>query len=169
MKPAIVMQSDFGIDSGLVASMHGVCKKIDPTLDVSDVTHVIKPYDIVAASKCLYTCMTCWPKGTIFVSVVDPGVGTARKACIAKTKNGYYISTPDNGTLTMVADAYGLDAVREIDESKHRYMDTEFISVFHGRDLFSHCAAKLAAGIITYEEVGPEYPLEEVVHQIKHF
>ena len=167
MKVAVVMQSDFGIDNGLVASMHGVCRKVDPSLDVSDITHLIKPFDIVAASKTLFSCMTCWPAGTVFVSVVDPGVGTARKACIAKTKNGYYISTPDNGALTMIELFYGLESVREIDENTNRYMETEFVNIFHGRDLFAYCAAKLASGAISFEEVGPEYPLSQVVrHEI---
>ncbi len=163
MKPAVVMQSDFGIDNSLAASMHGVCRKVDPTLDVCDITHLIKPFDIVAASRCLYSCMSCWPTGTVFVSVVDPGVGTSRKACIAKTKDGYYISTPDNGILTMIELFYGLESVREIDEATNRYQETEFVNVFHGRDLFAYCAAKLAAGTISFEEVGPEYPLSEVV------
>ena len=167
MKSAVVMQSDFGIDNFLVASMHGVCKKIDPTLDTHDITHLIPPFNIVAASRTLYACMTCWPVGTVFVSVVDPGVGTARKACIAKTKNGYYVSTPDNGALTMIELFYGLEEVREIDEATNRYAESEFVSVFHGRDLFSYCAAKLAAGVISFEEVGPAYPLDEVVrHEI---
>ena len=163
MKPCIVMQSDFGLDSGLVASMHGICKRVDPTLDVSDSSHLVPPFDIVNASESLQYTIPCWPEGTIFVSVVDPGVGTDRRACVAKTKNGYYIVTPDNGTLTYVDEFYGIEAVREIDEKTNYYPGAEYVNVFHGRDLFSYCAAKLAAGIITYEEVGPAYSVDEIV------
>ena len=168
MKPCIVMQSDFGLDSGLVASMHGICKRVDPTLDVSDSTHLIPPFDIVNASEALQYTIPCWPEGTIFVSVVDPGVGTDRKACVAKTRNGYYIVTPDNGTLTYVDQFYGIEAVREIDEKTNYYPGAEYVNVFHGRDLFSYCAAKLAAGIITYEQVGPAYGVEEIVRHITY-
>jgi S-adenosylmethionine hydrolase len=111
--------------------------------------------------------MRFWPKGTIFVSVVDPGVGTSRRACVAKTVNGYYIVTPDNGALTHMKEYVGIEEVREIDESVNRLKSTEGTSIFHGRDLFGYCAARLASGIISYEEVGPKYPVEEiVVHKI---
>lgn len=163
MKHCVVMQSDFGIDSGLVASMHGVCKRVDPTLEIHDLTHLVPPFDITAASEYLQYTIPCWPEGTVFVSVVDPGVGTDRRACVAKTKNGYYIVTPDNGTLTMVQEFYGIKEVRQIDESRHYYHGAEFVNIFHGRDMFAYCAAKLAAGIITFEEVGPAYPVEEIV------
>ena len=100
MKPAIVMQSDFGIDSGLVACMHGICKMIDPQLETYDITHQIPAFQIREASYCLQYTVPCWPSGTVFVSVVDPGVGTSRRASVAKLKNGSYVVTPDNGTLT---------------------------------------------------------------------
>lgn len=163
MKPCIVMQSDFGMDSGLVASMHGVCKRVDPTLDVSDLSHLIPPFDIVSASGILQYTLPCWPEGTIFVSVVDPGVGTSRRACVAKTKNGYYIVTPDNGTLTYVDEFYGIEAIREIDEKTNYFHGMEYVNVFHGRDMFAYCAARLAAGVISFEEVGPAYPVSEIV------
>ncbi len=166
MKPCIVMQSDFGLDSGLVASMHGVCKRVDPSLEVSDLTHLIPPFDIISASEFLQYTIPCWPEGTIFVSVVDPGVGTDRRACVAKTKNGYYIVTPDNGTLTYVDQFYGIEAVREIDEQSNYFHGMEHVNVFHGRDLFSYCAARLAAGVITFEEVGPAYPTTEIVKHV---
>ena len=109
--------------------------------------------------------MKFWPKGTVFVSVVDPGVGTSRKACVAKTNDGYYIVTPDNGALTHVKNSVGIESVREIDESINRLKgkDTEGVSIFHGRDLFGYCAARLASGIISFNEVGPEYSVDEIV------
>ena len=94
-------------------------------------------------------------------------MGTDRRACVAKLKNGSYVVTPDNGTLTHVAKYIGVEAVRVINEEAHRLKTTAQCNIFHGRDVFAYCAAKLAAGIITYEEVGPEYPIEEIVlHEI---
>ncbi|MBQ1522584.1 MAG: SAM-dependent chlorinase/fluorinase, partial [Erysipelotrichaceae bacterium] len=112
----------------------------------------------------LYQYIDFWPKGTIFVSVVDPGVGTSRKACVAKTRNGYYIVTPDNGSLTHVDKYFGIECVREIDETINRLHreDNGAVSIFHGRDLFGYCAARLASGIISYEEVGLEYDVAEI-------
>ena len=111
--------------------------------------------------------MGFWPKGTIFVSVVDPGVGTARKACVARTSDGYFVVTPDNGALTHLKKYVGIEEVREIDESVNRLQSTVGTSIFHGRDLFGYCAARLASGIISYEEVGPSYPVEDIVaHKI---
>lgn len=163
MKKCVVLQSDFGVDSGLVASMHGVCMRVDSSLVIDDITHSIRPFNIRQAAEILQYTIPCWPEGTVFVSVVDPGVGTLRRASVAKTKNGYYIVTPDNGTLTMVDQFFGIEAIREIDEKTNRYMGAEYVNIFHGRDLFAYCAAKLAAGFIDFEGVGPEYSVQEIV------
>lgn len=162
-KGLIVMQSDFGIDTGLAACMHGICKLVDEDLEIHDITHVLPPFDIKAASFCLQYSVPCWPAGTVFVSVVDPGVGTARKASVARLKNGSYVVTPDNGTLTYLNRMIGIEAIREIDEKINRYDKTRDVHTFHGRDLFSYCAARLAAGVITFEETGPEYPVGDIV------
>lgn len=168
MKPTIVMQSDFGINSGLVACMHGMCKLVDSELVTCDITHLLPAFDIEAASYCLQYTVPYWPAGTVFVSVVDPGVGTSRRASVAKLKNGSYVVTPDNGTLTYLHTMIGVEAIREINEERNRYQETRDVSTFHGRDLFSYCAAKLASGIITFEEVGKEYPVEEIVlHKVQ--
>lgn len=167
-KADIVMMSDFGIDSGLVACMHGICKLVDKDLNTYDITHMIPAFDIEAASYCLQYTVPCWPEGTIFVSVVDPGVGTSRRACVARLKNGSYIVTPDNGTLSYVCKTIGVESIRQIDEKTNRYQKTRDVHTFHGRDVFAYCAAKLAAGIITFEEVGQEYSIGEIVlHEIK--
>lgn len=163
MKPCIVWQTDFTLKWGAVASMRGVCKQVDPTLECVDITHEIEPYNILAGSQELAYVEPFWPKGTVFVSVVDPGVGTSRRACCALLKDGNYVITPDNGTLTHLHYFVGIEAVREIDETVNRYKGTESVSVFHGRDLFAYTAAKLASGIIDFEGVGPEYPVEEIV------
>ncbi len=163
MKPYVVFFSDFGIDSGLVASMHGVAALVDPELKVSDATHLLPAFDIRAASFCLQYTVPYWPAGTVFVSVVDPGVGTGRKASVAKLKNGSYVVTPDNGTLTFLEKKIGISEIREIDENVNRYQAGESVNVFHGRDIFAYCGARLASGVISYEEVGPAYPVEEMV------
>ncbi len=161
-KPAIVMQTDFG--KGIsVCTMQGVCKMLDPELEVFDNTHEIKNFNTYEASFSLDYVVDFWPAGTVFISVVDPGVGTDRRACVAKLKNGSYVVTPDNGTLTHVKERVGIEEVRIIDENVNRLKSTEKCSIFHGRDLFAYCGAKLAAGLITYEEVGPEYPVDEIV------
>ena len=164
MQKFLVFQTDFTYKEGAVAAMYGVAKSVDPTLELITATHEIPQYDAYSASYRLYQYIDFWPKGTIFVSVVDPGVGTARKACVAKTKNGYYIVTPDNGTLTHVDKYFGIEEIRQIDETINRLHreDNGAVSIFHGRDLFGYCAARLASGIITYEEVGPKYDLNEI-------
>jgi hypothetical protein len=97
------------------------------------------------------------------VSVVDPGVGTARKSVVLKTKTGQFIVTPDNGTLTLVAETLGIDSIREIDEKINRRPGSGSSYTFHGRDVYSYTGARLAAGVIRFEQVGPLLPKQEVV------
>ncbi len=165
MKPILVFQTDFTYKEGAVCAMYGVVKSIDRELEIMDGTHEIPKFDVWSASYRLYQSMRFWPKGTMFVSVVDPGVGTHRRACVALTADGYVVVSPDNGSLTHLKQLVGITAVREIDERVNRLKGkgTEKTSVFHGRDLFGYCAARLASGTITYEQVGPEYPVEEIV------
>lgn len=163
MKPAILLQTDFSTTWGAVASMKGVIKITDPELEIYDLCHDIKQYDPWEASLSLNTTEPYWPAGTVIVSVVDPGVGTARKASVALLCDGTYVVTPDNGTLTHLKHGVGIAAIREIDETRNRYHAKEEVSVFHGRDLFGFCGALLASGKITFEEVGPAYPVEKVV------
>ncbi len=164
-KAILVFQTDFTYKEGAVCAMYGVVKSVDRTLDIIDGTHEIPQYDIWSASYRLYQSMKFWPEGTVFVSVVDPGVGTSRKACVAKTKDGYYVVTPDNGTLTHLKKFVGIEEIREIDENINRLKgkNTEGVSIFHGRDLFGYCAARLASNIITYEQVGPKYDIDKIV------
>ncbi len=163
MKPILVFQTDFTYKEGAVSSMYGVVKTVDRELEIMDGTHEIPQYDTWSASYRLYQSLQFWPEGTIYVSVVDPGVGTARKACVAKTVDGYYVVTPDNGSLTHVKRMIGIESVREIDETVNRLQRTAGTSVFHGRDLFGYTAARLASGIIDFAGVGPEYPVDEIV------
>lgn len=169
MKPILVFQTDFTYAEGAVSSMYGVVKSVDRELEIMDGTHQIPKFDTWSASYRLYQSVRFWPEGTVYVSVVDPGVGTSRRACVAKTKDGYYIVTPDNGSLTHYKKWIGIETVREIDESVNRLRGkgTDDVAIFHGRDLFGYTAARLASGIIDFEGVGPEYPVEEIIeHEI---
>ncbi len=145
--------------------MYGVVKSVDRTLEIIDGTHELPQFDIWSASYRLNQSLRFWPEGSIYVSVVDPGVGTSRRACVAKVEGGYYVVTPDNGTLTHIARDMGILEVREIDERVNRLRgkDTEGVAIFHGRDLFGYTAARLAGGIIDYAGVGPAYPVGEIV------
>ena len=169
-KPILVFQTDFTYKEGAVSSMYGVVKTVDPSLEIMDGTHELPQFDTWSASYRLFQSLEFWPKGTIYVSVVDPGVGTARKACVAKTANGYYVVSPDNGSLTHVKHFMGIEEVREIDESVNRLRNkkTEGVAIFHGRDLFGYCAARLASGIISFEQVGPAYPVSEIKEHPLH-
>lgn len=162
-KPRVVLMTDFGIDNMGTAAMEGVISSIDNELICTNLTHRIEPFNTWQASGALMYVVPFWPAGTVFVSVVDPGVGTRRRASVAKLKNGCYVVTPDNGTLTHMYYKVGIESIREIDEEVNRLKGTEGTSIFHGRDLFAYCAGKLAAGVIDFEGVGPEYPVSEVV------
>ena len=165
LKPILVFQTDFTYMEGAISSMYGVVKSVDRELEIIDATHEIPQFDIWSASYRLYQTMNFWPEGTIFVSVVDPGVGTKRKACIAKTTDGYFIVTPDNGTLTHINKWFKIEEIREIDVEKNRLKgkNTEEVSVFHGRDLFAYTAARFASGKISFEDIGETYPVSEIV------
>ena len=105
---ALVLQTDFGLSEGSVAEMKGVAFRVSRSIPMFDLTHLIPPFDILEAAVRLRQTVPVWPAGTVFVSVVDPGVGTARRAVVARTRRGHLIVTPDNGTLTLVADALGV-------------------------------------------------------------
>lgn len=152
----VVLQTDFGLKDGAVNAIKGVIYSVDKGLLISDLTHEIPPYNILQASYWLNQVATYWPKGTVFVSVVDPGVGTQRRSIVAESKNGYYFVTPDNGTLTFIADNFGINAIRQIDENKNRLKGSNASYTFHGRDVYGYTAAKLAANKISFNEVGPE-------------
>ncbi len=161
--PALVLQSDFGMKDGAVAAMKGVASGVSPDLKIYDLTHEIPAFNVWEGAYRLWQTAPYWPTGTVFVSVVDPGVGTNRKSVVARTKNGQYFVTPDNGTLTLVAEHLGIDAVREIDEKTNRRPGSEDSYTFHGRDVYSYTGARLAAGVIRFEEVGPTLDAAKLV------
>jgi len=161
-QPVLVLQSDFGLLDGAVASMKGVAVGVAPDIHIYDLTHQIEPFNIWQGALRLAQTAEYWPSGTVFVSVVDPGVGTERKSIVLKTKSGHYFVTPDNGTLTFVAPRLGIEAVREIDEAVNRRKNSEESFTFHGRDVYAYTGARLAAGVISFEQVGPLLPPQVV-------
>lgn len=162
MKP-LVFQTDFGMEDGAVSAMYGVAYGVDGGLNISDLTHGITPYDIWQASYRLVQTVRYWPEGTVFVSVVDPGVGSTRRSIVVKTTSGQLIVTPDNGTLTHIKRKYGIAEARTIDETVNRLAGSEESYTFHGRDVYAYTGARLAAGIISFEQVGPAVPPESVI------
>ena len=154
----VVFQSDFGLKDGAVSAMKGVAMGVSTDLKLYDLTHEIPAYNIWEAAYRLEQTVRYWPAGTVFVSVVDPGVGTTRRSVALKTKSGHYIVTPDNGTLTLIAESLGIDEIREIDEAVNRRKDSQKSYTFHGRDVYAFTGARLAAGVITFEQVGPLLP-----------
>lgn len=163
MNKHLVLQTDFGLSDGAVSAMNGVAYSVDPTLSISNLTHEIPQYNIWEASYRLYQTVTYWPKGTVFISVVDPGVGTERLSIVAKTTDGHYIVTPNNGTLTHLARSVGIVETRIIDEKVNRLPRSGESYTFHGRDVYAFTGARLAAEVITFEEVGPKLKTESVV------
>lgn len=162
MKP-LVLQSDFGHADGAVSAMYGVAVGVCDALKIYDLTHDIPQYDIWEASYRLIQTVRYWPEGTVFVSVVDPGVGSRRRCVVARTASGQYIITPDNGTLTHVKRMMGVSHAREIDERVNRLPDSGESYTFHGRDIFAFTGARLAAGVIPFEGVGPAIDINSLV------
>lgn len=159
---ALILQTDFSLKDGAVSAMKGVAFSVDSNLKIFDLTHEIPPYNIWEGAYRLYQTANYWPQGSVFVSVVDPGVGTNRKSVVLKTKNGQYFVSPDNGTLTLVAQTLGIDSVREIDEKANRLKGSEKSYTFHGRDVYAYTGARLASGAITFEQVGPKLPAKVI-------
>ncbi|HFI0350773.1 TPA: S-adenosyl-l-methionine hydroxide adenosyltransferase family protein [Streptococcus suis] len=159
----LVLQSDFGLVDGAVSAMIGVALQESLDLVVHNLTHDITPYNIFEGSYRLFQTVEYWPEGTTFVSVVDPGVGSKRKSVVALTEQNHYIVTPDNGTLSFIKKHVGIKAVREISEVANRRANTEHSYTFHGRDVYAYTGAKLASGHISFEEVGPELNVADIV------
>lgn len=162
MSNNLILQSDFGIEDGAVSAMKGVARMVSDNIFISDLTHDIPPYDIWVASYRLYQTVKYWPKGTVFVSVVDPGVGSDRRSIACLTKTGHYIITPDNGSLTHILHYEGIESVIAIDEVKSRLPHSEESHTFHGRDIYAYNGARLAAGQIEFEDLGQSIDLDSI-------
>lgn len=163
MRKPLIIQTDFGTADGAVCAMYGVAYGVESELRITDLTHDIPQYDIWEASYRLIQTVNYWPEGSVFVSVVDPGVGSTRRSIVAKTTTGQYIVTPDNGTLTHVKRMCGITEARVIDEEVNRLPGSGESYTFHGRDIYAYTGARLAAGIITFEEVGPSVETDSVI------
>lgn len=163
MNKLLVFQTDFGLDDGAISAMEGVSFGVSRDLNIRHLTHNIPQYNIFDASYRLYQAINYWPEGTVFVSVVDPGVGSSRKSVVAKTVTGQYIVTPNNGTLTHINKFVGITELREISERTNRLENSELSYTFHGRDVYAYTGARLASDTIDMEGVGPKMELDEVV------
>jgi S-adenosylmethionine hydrolase len=157
----LVLLTDFGTQDGAVSAMKGVAYGVSQDLVISDLSHE-NPSIFVGAYR-LYQAEQFWPSGTVFVAVVDPGVGTQRLSVVLKTRTGHYFVGPDNGLLSLVAERDGIAGLRRIDERVNRRPGSEESHTFHGRDVFAYTGARLAAGVISFEQVGPALPPQSLI------
>src|SRR5271170_3544090 len=157
----LVLLTDFGTEDGAVSAMKGVAYGVSQDLLISDLSHE-NPSIFVGAYR-LFQTEQFWPEGTVFVAVVDPGVGTKRLSIVLKTRNGHYFVGPDNGLLSLVAERDGIEGLRQIDEKVNRRPGSDDSHTFHGRDVFAYTGARLAAGVISFEQVGPSLPPQALI------
>lgn len=144
-RPTIVFMTDFGTANDAVAICKAVIVGIVPSVRIMDITHQVTPFSIAEGARFLAGVTPYYPPGTVFLVVVDPTVGTSRKAVIVKSNKGQYFVLPDNGLITPVADRDGVEGAHEITNPSWMIGD-KISSTFHGRDIFSPAAAHLAAG-----------------------
>lgn len=160
--PTIVFMTDFGVVDDSVAICRGVMYGIMPNVRIVDLTHQVTPFSILDGARFLYGATPYYPAGTVFVVVVDPTVGSTRKAIVAHSKRGQFFVLPDNGVITLVEQRDGIDAVREITNTEWM-IGSKLSSTFHGRDIFSPVGAHLARGD-EWKTVGPEMAVKDLVH-----
>lgn len=152
--PTVVFMTDFGVVDDSVALCKGVMYGIAPNLRIVDLTHQVTPYSIQDGARFLFGASPYFPEGTVFVVVIDPGVGSTRKPVVVKSKRGQFFVLPDNGLMTMVEDRDGIEGVREI-TNQDWMIGAKISSTFHGRDIFSPVGARIARGD-DWSGVGPE-------------
>ncbi|MCW4002885.1 MAG: S-adenosyl-l-methionine hydroxide adenosyltransferase family protein [Candidatus Bathyarchaeota archaeon] len=140
----ITLTSDFGLKDPYVAEMKGVILGINPNATLIDVTHEIQKFNVRMGAFVLASVAPYFPKGTIHLAVIDPSVGTERRAIVIQTKQGYFVG-PDNGVLVLAAKPQGIEHIYELANPK--YMRSEGSSTFHGRDIFAPAAAHLDKGV----------------------
>jgi len=159
--PTIVFMTDFGTVDDSVAICRGVMYGIMPEVRIVDLTHQVTPFSIQDGARFLFGATPYFPAGTVFVVVVDPTVGSTRKAIVAHSKRGQYFVLPDNGLITLVEQRDGIDGVHEITNPEWM-IGGKLSSTFHGRDIFSPVGAHLARGD-DWSKVGPEIPVKDLV------
>lgn len=159
--PTVVFMTDFGTLDDAVPICKGVMYSILPSLRIVDITHQVKPYSILDGARFLFGTTPYYPAGTVFVVVVDPGVGSTRKAIVAESKRGQYFVVPDNGLLTLLEARDGIESVHEITNPAWM-IGSKLSSTFHGRDIFSPVGAHIARGD-DWTQVGPAVPVKDLV------
>jgi S-adenosylmethionine hydrolase len=143
-RSVIALITDFGLDDGYVASMKGVILTLSPAAQIIDITHSIEPGNVDQAAFLLWTTFNYFPKGTIFVCVVDPGVGSKRNILCVQTNNHCFLA-PDNGVLKFVLGSIRAKTIISVTQKK--YFSKEISNTFHGRDIFAPVAAHLFNGL----------------------
>jgi S-adenosylmethionine hydrolase len=159
--PTIVFMTDFGTVDDSVAICKGVMYAIAPEVRIVDLTQQVTPFSILDGARFLYGTTPYYAPGTVFVVVVDPGVGSTRKAIVVKSKRGQYFVLPDNGLMTLVQDRDGIESVREI-TNRDWMIGAALSSTFHGRDIFSPVGAHLVRGD-DWTGVGSELDVSKLV------
>ncbi len=157
----IVFMTDFGVVDDSVALCKGVMYSIMPEVRIVDLTHEVTPFSILDGARYLYGATPYFPAGTVFVVVIDPTVGSTRKAIVAKSRRGQYFVLPDNGLLTLVEQRDGIEGVHVITNTDWM-IGTKLSSTFHGRDIFSPVGAHVARGE-DWRKVGPEMAVASLV------
>jgi S-adenosylmethionine hydrolase len=157
----IGFMTDFDVKDDAVGICKAVMLGIAPLVTIVDITHQVTPYDIAQAGRFLAGSAPYFPHDAVFIAVIDPGVGSMRKAIIAKSKVGQYFVLPDNGMITLLADRDGLVGVREITNPAWM-IGAKLSSTFHGRDIFSPAGAHLARGD-DWSEAGPALDLAKLI------
>lgn len=156
MRPSgiVTLLTDFGLSEPFVGVMKGAVLRECPTARLIDLSHDIPPQDILAGAFWSAMSAPYFPEGTVALSVVDPGVGSARAAIVVEASTRLFVG-PDNGLFDLVKDRLGPARVRRIDAAKLGIFPTS--RTFHGRDLFAPVAGRLCAGTLAFDEVGPEH------------
>ena len=163
-KKIVALLTDFGDRAHFVGTMKGVILNIDADIKILDISHNIAPQNILEAAFALSDTLKYWPQGTVFVAVVDPGVGLPRKSLAVKTLSGHIILCPDNGILTEVLNDPGLEDVRVVPETANRLPGSEIYHTFHGRDLYAYNAGKLASGATPFGRLG--YKMDDPIMKL---
>ena len=151
----VVLLTDYGHSDYYVGALKGSIYSVYPEARIDDITHQVTPFNIWEGAYTLSLAAKEFPKGTVFIAVVDPGVGTGRKAIVLETKDGKFFVSPDNGLLTFVAEEMGIGSIREIKNKAYMRPGESFSTTFHGRDIFGPVGAYLASGV-PVSSVGPE-------------
>lgn len=159
--PTIVFMTDFGTVDDSVPICKGVMYSVMPEVRIVDLSHQVTPFSILDGARFLFGATPYYPAGTIFTVVIDPGVGSMRKAVVIQSKRGQFFVLPDNGLITLVADRDGLEAAREI-TNPDWMIGKALSSTFHGRDIFSPAGAHLARGD-DWAQVGPAMDVKSLV------